>query len=496
MQRTLEELAKFHSQPDSDVVHDLRVAIRRSRSVAATVMEIDPHSDWVEMRAIARKLFRAMGALRDAQVTAEWLKELQPQEGALKNLLLESLASRERTALKNAGYQAERFDQDRWGELRLVLVKRLRVIPLDSDAARCLALERLAEAKELHRRALRTEKPAAWHRLRIGVKRFRYTLESLLPALHETHSESLKRIQDVLGDIHDLDVVSDLVSSHGQDGDDRLQTEWEQRISNARQENLLTYRQMALGSASVWQTWMASFPHDRWLTYSSGRIAATRRALDRNLKRSLSATRLAKSIWKQLAVRSALADVIDQREWQVLSAAVRLSGIRVDERGKTRARAVRTFLLDSPVPPGWSFAEWEQVAWAIRYQRGAAPSEKNRRFAKLSIEQQVKIMRLAGILRIALVLVRFGVRSGAAVTIQNLPDGLLFEVSGAQDTPENAARFTKAKGLLERSLGKTLLMRAVSAEQILAQETAVNGASSTVASAPDRSVAPAMFVVR
>ena len=496
MLRTVEELAKFRSQTDPDVVHDLRVAIRRSRSVAATVMEIDAHNDWAEMRSTARKLFRAMGALRDRQVTAEWLKQLQPQEDALKHHLLESLASRERTALRKAVYQAERFDQDRWGELRLALVKRLQMIPPDSDAARCLALERLAEAKELHRRALRTEKPAAWHRLRIGVKRFRYTLESLLPALHERHSESLKRIQDVLGDIHDLDVVSDLVSGQGRESDDLLQTEWEQRISSVRQENLQTYRQMALGSASVWQTWMASFPQDRWLTYSSSRIAATRRALDSSLTRSLSTTRLAKSIWKQLAVRSAPGDVIDQREWRVLSAAVRLSGIRVDERGKTRARAVRTFLLDSPVPPGWSFAEWEQVAWTIRYQRGAAPSEKNRRFAKLSIEQQAKIMRLAGISRIALVLARFGVRSGAAVTIQSLPDGLLFAVGDAPDTPENAARFTKAKALLERSLGKTILLRAVSVQQKLAQQTSLNGASSTAASAPDRTAAPTMFVVR
>ena len=83
-----------------------------------------------------------------------------------------------------------------------------RLVPPDRLAAECLALERLEAAKELHVRALRSEKPEAWHELRIGVKRFRYTVESLLPARYEEWGEDLKRVQDLLGEVHDLDVLS------------------------------------------------------------------------------------------------------------------------------------------------------------------------------------------------------------------------------------------------------------------------------------------------
>src|SRR5260221_11781036 len=99
MKRMLELLADLRSNPTPDVVHDLRVAIRRCRSGAAAIEEIDPHPDWAEMRESARKLFRWMGALREAQAMAEWLKELQRQDALLndplKGRLLQSLAGSE-----------------------------------------------------------------------------------------------------------------------------------------------------------------------------------------------------------------------------------------------------------------------------------------------------------------------------------------------------------------------------------------------------------------
>ena len=100
------------------------------------------------------------------------------------------------------------------------------------------------------------------------------------------------------------------------------------------------------------------------------------------------------------------------------------------------------------------------MAWAIRFQSGAEPGRENKRFAKLSIEQQSSIVLHAGILRVALALFKMGVQAGSAIHIESLPTGLLFHVTGIEDSPENAARFTKAKHLLERSAGKTILMQA------------------------------------
>src|ERR1700740_2118060 len=77
--RVIQELENVRSSPDADAVHDLRVAIRRCRSVASVMAEVDPHPAWPAMRKISRKLFRGLGALRDAQVMDEWVKKLAPE---------------------------------------------------------------------------------------------------------------------------------------------------------------------------------------------------------------------------------------------------------------------------------------------------------------------------------------------------------------------------------------------------------------------------------
>src|SRR3954469_22478712 len=75
MERVVKELGKLRKSPDQDAVHDLRVAIRRCRSVAAVMREVDPHPSWKELRRIPKKLFRKLGELRDTQVMDAWVKE-------------------------------------------------------------------------------------------------------------------------------------------------------------------------------------------------------------------------------------------------------------------------------------------------------------------------------------------------------------------------------------------------------------------------------------
>lgn len=470
MKRALDELAEFRSNPSPDAVHDVRVALRRCRSVAAAIQEIDPNPDWQEMRHCARKLFRSLGELRDAQVMMEWLKELQPEGDPLKSSLLLALGKTEESTREAATLDADRFDTKRWKELQRVLGARIRLVPPDGDAAYCLALERLEEAKELHRRAMRTESPKPWHGLRIGVKHFRYTVESLLPALHAEWSESLKRVQDVLGNIHDLDVLAAMLKKARAERSGETALDWAERIERKRRENVETYRQLALGTASIWQTWLARFPRDHRLRYADARISATRKALDGKLGRSLSVSRIAKKLWSQLRAKHAGKIFLDNKERQVMDTAARLSSVRGPDGKKSKEKSARTFLLKSPLPPGWSFEEWERVAWAIRFQRKAEPAVRNKRFSKLSAEQQVGICLLAGILRLARTLQKCGVHSGAALRVESLQQGLLLHAAGVDDSPENAALFAESKRLLERSLGKTILIQAEPDARLLAKQ--------------------------
>src|SRR6202171_5232313 len=207
MQRVLKELDVLRSAPDKDAVHDLRVAIRRCRSVAAVMREVDPDPAWHEMRRLPKKLFRKLGELRDTQIMDEWVAEHGAENDKLRVALHTFFQEKEPELVQQTLRLAGKFDTKGWQRLERKLRKRARLVPAGSLAAQCLAVERLGEAKERHSKALRANKPASWHALRIGLKKFRYTVESLLPQEYQAWSPNLKQLQDILGEVHDLDVL-------------------------------------------------------------------------------------------------------------------------------------------------------------------------------------------------------------------------------------------------------------------------------------------------
>src|SRR6202044_751027 len=76
MERVLEERDRAGAGLDVDAVHDLRVALRRCRSLADGLMAIDPDGSWKQMKKAGKKLFQALGELRDMQVMEEWIEKL------------------------------------------------------------------------------------------------------------------------------------------------------------------------------------------------------------------------------------------------------------------------------------------------------------------------------------------------------------------------------------------------------------------------------------
>src|SRR5258707_7952354 len=169
MQRVLKELDVLESTPNKDAVHDLRVAVRRCRSIAAVMREVDPAPAWHEMRSLPKRLFRKLGELRDTQVMDEWVAEHGAENDKLRVTLHNFFQEREPKLLREALRLASKFDGKSWQRLERKLHKRMRLVPSGSLAAQCLAVERLNEAKELHSKAMRADKPAACHRVRIGL---------------------------------------------------------------------------------------------------------------------------------------------------------------------------------------------------------------------------------------------------------------------------------------------------------------------------------------
>src|ERR1700676_4343674 len=300
MDKVRAELDKVRSNPDPDNVHDLRVAIRRCRSVAVVFEEVDPDAAWPEMRKTAKKLFRALGGLRDAHVMEDWVKKLTPTSDPVRVQMHTSFETGEPGLRSEVLRVAGKFDEKKWKGLQQRLRQRVRVLPVSGLAAECLAWERLEEIKQCQAEALRTKKAKPWHALRIGLKKLRYTVESLLPEHHAAWSENLKRLQDLLGDIHDLDVLAEKVKAEG-GVDGTARKSWKQIVQRERGKRVQTYRQLTLGKTSIWNKWRHAFPYGERLEGKSlARLRATARAAQSSPRNAARVARISIRIFELL----------------------------------------------------------------------------------------------------------------------------------------------------------------------------------------------------
>ncbi len=200
-----------------EVVHDLRVAIRRCRSLAQGLREIDDDKGaerWRTLSDAGRALFQGLGDLRDAQVMREHAERLLADDPSRGDVLT-ALDRRIAQTKEGARTAVLEFNPTAWRAAAAGLPARADALLQQRALFDHLGLRRFFEARELHQSAMRSRGSTALHDLRIGVKKLRYTVENFLPDAHASIGKLLKKMQEVLGDLHDLDVlVAFLASEH------------------------------------------------------------------------------------------------------------------------------------------------------------------------------------------------------------------------------------------------------------------------------------------
>ena len=140
---------------DSEAVHDLRVALRRCRSMADGFRAIDPQKDWKRMRRQATALFDSFGALRDCHVITEWTQKLGQADDPITEQLLDHLRRQEAVLQQQAKSAIDAFDHKQWQSWTRQLGQRARRLPLGSHVFQVLALEKLIAARRLESSALK-----------------------------------------------------------------------------------------------------------------------------------------------------------------------------------------------------------------------------------------------------------------------------------------------------------------------------------------------------
>ncbi|HTV60078.1 MAG TPA: CHAD domain-containing protein [Verrucomicrobiae bacterium] len=259
MTRVLELCPKVEDSWDADAVHDLRVALRRCRTMADALSEVNPSPGWRKLKKASRNLFHQLGVLRDTQVEREWAKKLAPAVDAARKTLLAHLTRREKQERKIARQALEQFDRKEWKKWLRKLPEKERFFPLESVVYQRLALAQLNSAVGLFQAAQKGRSRVAWHRLRIGLKRFRYTVENFLPQRSEVWIEDLKRLQDLLGEVHDLDVLRAEILRLRPGLDSEEKKAWLGRIEGERESRLREVRSRISDEGSLWLTWRAGF---------------------------------------------------------------------------------------------------------------------------------------------------------------------------------------------------------------------------------------------
>jgi CHAD domain-containing protein len=447
MQQVLERASMAADGFEADVVHNLRTALRRCRSMADGVMVFDPDPAWKKMRKSGKQLFQSLGALRDTHVLTEWVGKLFPESDPTAQTLQQYLGRREEGLRVLAASALAQFDRNRWSLWANELPARAAKIPLDGPMFSHLALERWHEARALHRRALRNRTNVAFHDLRIGVKRFRYTVENFLPSLHEFWDADLKELQDVLGDVHDLDVLWSTALSVKAFPDDASRQECRSRIEAIRQDCLQKYRTKMVGRNSLWAAWRTALPKPEQLrALGFQRLELWASLLDPNVRHSRHVARLA------LQLLGGLGDDVDLDKRETCRYVLQTAALMHDvgrsraQRGhhKESARMIRKM---SP-PLGWSADEMRMVALIARYHRGALPSESQRNFSVLRGSKRWLVQSLGGILRLACACDRHDAHI-RQVEIESSPSMLRLRAEGYGTDASLAEHLAAARYLLE-----------------------------------------------
>ena len=352
------------------------------------------------------------------------------------------------------------FDTRKWSRWSRELAERSRKVPADSPIFQHLALELCLEAREAHRFAIQSRSRVSWHRVRIALKRFRYTVENFLPSRFEEWIADLKLLQDLLGEVHDLDVMraefrraagaTETRAAEARGGESSELGQWYARIEASRAERLTAYRAQTSGKDSVWNKWFAGLPAGPRLEQAVLATLSTWASYrDPNFDHSRKVTTLALELFDGFGAHSLNHVFRDANSRGILQAAALLHD--VGRAKKDAGHHKRSFRMISGMNPpvGWTKEEIFSAALIARYHRGAEPRLEQKEYAALEPAEQERVAWLSATLRLADGLDSDHRGRILSVAVQRDRTALTIRAAGYIHDVDSAAMLARKKHLLE-----------------------------------------------
>jgi CHAD domain-containing protein len=213
---------EFLGDPHDETIHDFRVSSRRAREILDYLEPTLPKKVHGRLMELARRVTKNLGTARESEVNLEILNRWS-DERKLDPIAIELLIHSQKMAF-NAGFRKakKRISTQKFEYIPkfLSILRGSRtMLPTDSGILQRRHQEFLGFAWDT---MLDDER---LHDLRIRTKKFRYSVEINNRVHKKTLGRFIRKIrnlQDVLGRIHDLYVLTEITSKMIEQWDDEI----------------------------------------------------------------------------------------------------------------------------------------------------------------------------------------------------------------------------------------------------------------------------------
>lgn len=225
---------------DIEYIHRMRVATRRLRSSLSIFRDSIPKKDYKQFLKDIRAVTKALGSARDLDVQLELLQQLHPLFSNPRlapgiNRLQLRLRQQRQAAQAQVIKSMKTLEDDetlrriaRWASPWLEKAEGVYLYSPALFERAFSSIKTQLQALTDFDQAVRVEANVAeLHAMRISAKHLRYTLEafeSLYGDEIKPFINQAKKLQDLLGSIHDADVWTDMIPKFIKEEEQRIST--------------------------------------------------------------------------------------------------------------------------------------------------------------------------------------------------------------------------------------------------------------------------------
>ena len=261
----LKELRLCKKTTPEESVHNVRVATRRLIATLAIIELVLPCERVRRMRGGLKRLFDSFSLLRDTQVQLMMLERDSIEHPELETLLT-VLRIRERNLTKTVTDRVKRIETSLLSRTVRAVKTALRLhfsrpIMRETGMAAVMGViaSRFMRAALCKVQVIATQ-TKTMHRARIAFKKFRYTVEAILPLFPELTSEQLKAMdayQTRLGNVQDAETLQVVVRRFAQKrnlSSRKKLSAYQRELVLRKRELVTTYMQSADEVYRFWQS--------------------------------------------------------------------------------------------------------------------------------------------------------------------------------------------------------------------------------------------------